>query len=60
MIEHHRNGRHQHMLVDDEGWAALKSGVATVSTLDPGTYLAGLDIYRNECPCTPENVDGPT
>lgn len=64
MIEIHQRGRSRHVLTDSEGYAALKRVFTEAKTkhpMDPRhpyTAMTGLAVYINECPCTPENVDG--
>jgi hypothetical protein len=58
---HHR-GIREHILVDDEGMAALRSKAATAPPNDMtarallpsvSPYIAGVDVYVNTCPCDP-------
>ena len=56
MIEFHQQGRRQHVLVDDEGWAALRSPLPSLPDFGDTSPLLGVDVYRDECPCT-ENVE---
>lgn len=59
MIEYHQRGRSKHVLVDDDGWTALKTNITSVPDNGSGIPLLGIDVYRNECPCTPDHVESP-